>query len=134
MLHLQQLQRGGLDEQVDRVLVAQPIAATHRVVEVLIVAVIILDRACRAAFSSNGVAAHRVDLGDQRDVERRVELGSGDRRPQAGAAGPDDGDVAGDDVHGQSPLGIRIGRTLYLLFAVTIGNARGQASLNTNPR
>ena len=37
----------------------------------------------RPALGGDGVAAHRIDLGDDRDVEPRISFGHGDRGPQA---------------------------------------------------
>jgi hypothetical protein len=57
---------GPADEEVDDVLLAQPVAAGHGVVEVRLQAVVRLRHRGGAALGRDGVAAHRVDLGDQR--------------------------------------------------------------------
>src|SRR4051812_11247947 len=75
MLHLRELERSRVDEQLDRVLVTQPVAAGDRVVEVKIHAVVVLDHPGGAAFGGNRMAAHGIDLGKQRHLERRIGLG-----------------------------------------------------------
>jgi hypothetical protein len=80
-------------ERLDRVLVAQPVAAGDGVVGVLVEAVDVLDDRGRAAFGRDRVAAHRIDLRDDRDAEVRVGLGDGDGRAQAGPTAAHDDDV-----------------------------------------
>ena len=99
MLHLQQLERSRVDEQLDRVLVAQPVAAGDGVVEMIVQAVVVLDHAGSAALGGHRVAAHRIDLREQRDPQRRIGLDRRDRSAQAGAAGADNDDVGRDHVH-----------------------------------
>ena len=65
MLHLRQLERSCLDEQLHGILVAQPIAAGHGVVEMIIEAVIVLDHAGCAALGRHRMAAHGVDFRDE---------------------------------------------------------------------
>ncbi len=88
-----------LDEVLDGVLVAQPVAAADRVVEVQIKAVVGLDHAGRPAFGCAGVAAHGVDLRDQRDAQLRVGLGEGDRSTQTRASRTDDGHIGFHNFH-----------------------------------
>jgi hypothetical protein len=102
VLHLHHLLVRLRDEVLDDVLLAEPVAAGHRVVEVRLKAVVGLCHRRRAALGGHGVAAHRVDLGDERDGQCRVVLGRRDGRAQAAAARPDDCDVDLDDVHGVS--------------------------------
>ena len=99
MLQLHQLFRDLVDEQLDGILVGQPVAAPDSVVEVIIEAVVLFHHPGRAAFGGAGVAAHRVDLREQRYGKLRVGFGDGDRRPQARSAGADDDDVRIDYLH-----------------------------------
>ncbi len=99
VLQLHQFERRLLDEVLHHVLVAQPVAAADGVVEVHLQRIVGALDAGRAALGCAGVAAHRVDLGDQRDLQVRVGLGNGDRRPEAGAAGADDDHISVDGFH-----------------------------------
>jgi hypothetical protein len=90
VLELGQLLGAVGDEVLDHVLLAQPVAATHRVVEVVLEAVGRELDPRRAAFGRDRMAAHRVDLRDQRDLQRRIGLCNGDRCPQACPATADD--------------------------------------------
>src|SRR5205823_1619152 len=88
VFELEQLLGGLLDEGLDGVLVAEPVAAGDGVVGVLVAAVVQGDDAGRPALGGDGVAAHRVDLGDDGDAQLRVGLGDGDggTKPRAAAA------------------------------------------------
>src|SRR5262249_8201661 len=88
-----QLFRGLLDEGLDGVLVAQPVAAGDGVIGVFVAAVIRRADAGRPPPGGDGVAAHRVDLGDDRDAELRVGLGDGDGGTKARAAATHQHDV-----------------------------------------
>ena len=99
MLHLHELARSLVDEQLDRVLIAQPVAARDGVVEMVVEAVVVLDHPGSAAFGGDRVAAHRVDLREQRDPQRRIRLDRRDRSAHAGAASADNDDVGRDQVH-----------------------------------
>jgi hypothetical protein len=90
VLELGQLLRAVGDEVLDHILLAQPVAAVHGIVEVILEAVGRLLHARRPAFGGDGVAAHRIDLRHQRDLQRRIRLGDGDCRPQACAAAAHD--------------------------------------------
>jgi hypothetical protein len=72
--------RSFLDEVLDAVLVREPVAAADGVVEVQIEAVVRLGHAGRAAFRRAGVAAHRVDLRNQRNAQCRIGLCQRNRR------------------------------------------------------
>src|SRR5262249_34086757 len=74
-------------------------AARHRVVKMIIQAVVVLDHARRAAFRRYSVAAHRIDLGDETDAERRIGFGRSDGCPQPRAARANDRYIGGDDIH-----------------------------------
>ena len=102
MLELHHLARAMLDEIFDDVLFAQPVAAGDRVIEMVVEAVMGLHHAGRAAFRRHRVAAHRIDLRDQRDGQIRGGLGGGDRGPQAGTASTEDQDISIKMLHGAS--------------------------------
>ena len=87
------------DEVVDHVLVAEPVAAGDRVVEVVLEAVVGARDAGRAAFRRHGVAAHRHHLGDERDGQPRIVRGGGQRGAQPCAAAADHDDVSLYDLH-----------------------------------
>jgi hypothetical protein len=92
-----------VDEQLDRVLIGQPVAAADRIVEVIVEAVILFHHAGRSSFRGAGVATHRIDLRQQRDLEVGVGFGDGDRRPQARSSCADDDDVRVDHLHRALP-------------------------------
>ena len=92
------------DEVLDHVLLAQPVAARHGVVEMMLQAVVRLRDRGRAAFGRHRVAAHRIDLGNERDCERRVRLGHRDGRAQTRAAGTDDRYIGLEDFQHRSFL------------------------------
>ena len=99
MLHLHQLFMGLAHEELDDVLLAQPVAAGHRIVEVRLQAVVRLGDSRRAAFRGHGVAAHRVNLGDERNAQRGVGLGHRDSGPKACSAGTHDCHIGLEDIH-----------------------------------
>ena len=100
VLQPQQLLGDLVDEDLDAVLVAQPVAARDGVVGVLVERVVLGDYAGGAAFGGHGVAAHRVDLGDHRDAELGVDFGNGDRGAQRGAAATDQKNIMRRRFHG----------------------------------
>ena len=81
VLELQELARRLVDERLDGVLVAQPVAPGDRVVDVLVEGVALCDHPGRAALGRHRVAAHGVDLRHDGHVEPRFGLGDGDARP-----------------------------------------------------
>jgi len=99
MFHAGKFPRRLPDEQVDRVLIAQPVAAGDGVVEVVVEAVLVLGDAGSPALGGDGVAAHGIDLGQQRDPKTGVCLGDGNGGPETGATGADDDDVRCGQVH-----------------------------------
>ena len=112
MLQLHHLGGGFADEGFDRILITQPVAPGNRVVRVLIQAVARLDHCRRAAFGRNGVAAHRINLGDHGDGEagKCLSHGNGGAQPRPTAA--DDQHIAREDVHRflrRSAAGVRPG-------------------------
>jgi hypothetical protein len=80
-------------ERLDRVLVAQPVAAGDGVVRVLVESVTGGDDRRGPALGRDGVAAHWVDLGHDRHAETRVGLDDGDGSTQAGPTAAHDQDV-----------------------------------------
>src|SRR5262249_19752129 len=86
VLQAEQFLRRLLDEGLDGILVAQPVAAGDGVVGVLVERVVSADDAGSAALGGDGMAAHRVDLGDDRDAEAGIGFRDGDGRAQASAA------------------------------------------------
>jgi hypothetical protein len=87
------------DEGLHRVLVAEPVAAGHGVVGVLVQAVLGLDDGGGASLGRDRVAAHGIDLGDDADAQPRIGLGHGDRRAQARSATAHDEHVAAEEIH-----------------------------------
>jgi hypothetical protein len=86
VLEPDQLPRGFGDEGLDGRLIAQPVPAGDGVVGVLLQAVARPDDPGRPALGRDGVAAHRVDLGDDRHAQPRVGLRDGDGGAQSGPA------------------------------------------------
>jgi hypothetical protein len=99
VLHLHHFLVGLAHEVLHDVLLAQPVAAGHGVVEVVLQAVVRLGHGGSATLGRHRVAAHRVDLRDQRDAQRRIGLGHRDGGSQAGAAGTDDRDICLECFH-----------------------------------
>ena len=69
-------------EVFDDILLAQPVAAADGIVEMVVQAVVGPRHRGSPAFRGYGVAAHRVDLGNQCNFQLRIGLGNRDRRPQ----------------------------------------------------
>src|SRR5258708_10545460 len=78
---------------LDRTVVPEPVGAPDRVVDVPapIVLFHVAERRADAALRGNRVAACRKDLGDAGGVQPRRDHAQ--RRPQSGAAGPEDDHV-----------------------------------------
>jgi hypothetical protein len=68
-------------------------------------AVVRLDHAGGAALGGAGVAAHRIDLGDQRNAQRRFGFGEGNGGAQTGASCTYDYDIGRYRFHRVRPLG-----------------------------
>ena len=90
VLELVDVVRRLVAEDLDRVLVAEVVGALDRVEGVLLGVVLgrVPERRVDPALGRAGVAANRVDLGDERDVGAGVECL--DRGAHARAAGADD--------------------------------------------
>ncbi len=85
----------GADHVFDRVLVAEPVGALHRVVHVPAPVVLahVAERGGDAALRRDRVRAGGEDLGDAGGLQARLR--AAERRAKAGAAGADDHDVIG---------------------------------------
>ncbi|EXI86819.1 MAG: hypothetical protein AW12_02116 [Candidatus Accumulibacter sp. BA-94] len=83
VLELRQLLGTVGDEVLHHVLLAEPVTAVHGIVEVILEAVARLLHPRRTALGGDGMAAHRIDLRHQRNLQRGIRLGDGDCRPQA---------------------------------------------------
>src|SRR5208337_1197368 len=100
---LQQLLRRFLDERLNRILIAEPVAARDRVVGVFIQTVVGFCYSGRAALGGNRVAAHGIDLGNYGNAELRIDFGGSDRGAQSGAATSYEKNVVRRSFH-DSPL------------------------------
>ncbi len=103
MLELHHLLGAMGDKIVDGVLLAKPIAAANRVVEMVLQAVVRLHHAGGSAFGGNGVAAHRIDLRDQRHGQRWIGFRHGNGRSQSRAPRANDRDVRLEHIHRSTP-------------------------------
>ena len=92
------------DEVLDHILLAEPVAAGHGVVEMVVQAVLGQRHRGRAALRRHRMAAHRIDLRDQRNRERGIRLGGGDRRAQSRAARANNQDIGFEMLHGAAPF------------------------------
>ena len=99
VLQLDQFGRGFADEILDHVLLAQPVAAVHGVIEMGFKRIVRLDDAGRAAFRRHRMAAHRQHFRNQRDGERGVGFGRRDGGSQPRAARADNEDVGFKNLH-----------------------------------
>jgi hypothetical protein len=102
VLQLHQFQRRVFNEMFHDILVAEPVATAHRVVEVHLQGVVGSLDARGTTLGGTGVAAHRVDLRNEGDLQLRVGFCNRDRRTQAGAAGPDNDNISLDAFHIQN--------------------------------
>ena len=106
-LHLQQFERRCIDEQLDRILITQPVAAGYGIVKVIVQAVVVLDHASSAALGGHRVTAHGVDLREQAQAHGEGSARQRNGRTQTGSSGPDDGDVR-RDVHKRFAPALRL--------------------------
>ncbi len=95
-----------LDENLDGVLIAQPIAARDRVVSMLVESVPRLDDTSSASLGRNRMAAHGIDLRDNCHAEFGTDLGNSDSRSEACPASTDEQNVVVCNVHGSWRLDI----------------------------
>ena len=93
VLQLNHLADGFLDKNLNRVLIGKPVGARDGVLGVIIETVVGLDDGGGSSLGRDGVAPHRVNLGDNADRQPGVFLADGDGGPQAGTAAADDEDV-----------------------------------------
>ena len=99
MFQLEHLRWGLAHEGFDGVLIAQPVAAAHRVIGVGIQTVIGFDDRRRPTLGGDSVAAHRVHLGDDRDIEFGIRVRNRDSGTEARPAATDQQNVMGYGVH-----------------------------------
>ena len=102
VLQSQHLDRGFVDEDFHRILIAQPVAARDGVVGVFIQAVVGFDDRGRPALSRDGVAAHGINLGNNSHPEVQVGLCDSNGGPQARRATAHHQHVTRRDVHSLS--------------------------------
>jgi len=104
VLEQRELDRRLLDEVLDHVLVAQEVGPLHRVPGVHLEAVVFPGDRRRPALGGDGVAAHRVDLGDESDAQPGIRLDRRNRGPQTRSAAAHDDDVVLKHLdHGEVP-------------------------------
>ena len=72
-------------EGFNGILIAQPVPAGDGVVTVLIERVVSFHHPGRSAFGRDGVAAHGINLGDDRHAELGIGFRNGNRGAQSGA-------------------------------------------------
>ena len=94
-----------LNECLDRILIAEPVAAGDGVVGVLVETVVGLGHAGRAALGGDRVAAHGIDLGDHGDAEFGIDLGGGNRGAQSRATATYQKNVVRRSFHDSPPHG-----------------------------
>jgi hypothetical protein len=99
MLHLHQGFMRLRDEGLDHVLLAQPVAASHGIVEVRLQTVVRLRHCGGTPFGRHGMAAHGVDLGNQRNAQGRVGLGDRNGSAQSTTTSTDDGNINLNNLH-----------------------------------
>ena len=99
MLELNHFFGGVFDKILHYILFAQPIAAGNRVVEMVFQRIVIAHDTGRTAFGGHGMAAHRIDLGNQVYGFIRRGAGNFDCRPQTGSAGADNRYIGVDNFH-----------------------------------
>ena len=83
MLQLDQLLGTGVDEQLNGVLVGQVIAAPNGVESMEVEIVILPHHGRRSTLRRDGMAAHGIDLGHHRNIQRRLNLDSCSSSPQS---------------------------------------------------
>src|SRR2546428_7568279 len=99
VLESQQLFGGFLHEGFHGILIAQPVPTGNRVVGMIVQGVAGFDYRSSAALGGNGVAAHRVNLGDHSDIEAGVYLPGSKRGAGDGPPAPHDEKGGGRKVH-----------------------------------
>ncbi len=104
MLQLDHLRRAAADEIIDHVLLAEPVAAGDRVVEMVVERVMPLDDAGRPALRRHRMAAHRQHFGDQGDGERGICLGRRYGGAQARPARSNDQNIGIEMVQRATPF------------------------------
>ena len=90
VFELGQLDRGLFDEVFDDILLTEPVTAAHRIVKVVVEAVIRTFDPCGTAFGGDRMATHRIDLRYQCNLQRRISFCHGNRRTQTGPSSSHD--------------------------------------------
>src|SRR5882724_3522165 len=104
MLESQHLFRRFSDKGLDRILIAEPIAARDRVAGMFVQAVIRFYNCGGSPFGRDRVAAHRVDLRDHRYIALGIDLGHRNGRPQASAPTTYQQNIMSRDLHNRAHL------------------------------
>src|ERR1700694_2981518 len=99
VFHLDQLDRRLAYEGLDHVLVRQVVRALDGVEGMVLVRVLRSQGGRGSALGGHRVAAHRVDLGDQSDLDPGVRLDCGYGCPEAGETPADNQDVVALELH-----------------------------------
>ncbi len=99
VLQLEQLLGRLVDEIFDGILVAQPVTAADRIVKVLLETVVRFDHPRRPALRRAGMAAHRINLGDQCNANFGIRFGQCDGSAQTRAPRSDNGNIRLDRFH-----------------------------------
>ena len=113
--------------ELDRVLVAEPVAALDGVVEVVVPVVLahVAERGADAALRRDGVRAGREHLRQHGDVEPRER--EAQRRLHPGAAGADDDDVEAARRRGRGVNGGRVHHSLQRTWIAQPAQPTSQA-------
>ena len=89
-----QFLRRFMNEKLNSILITEPVAASNRIIKVIVKTVVVLNDAGSAALRRDGVTAHGIDLGYQSDAQSGIRLGDRYSGPQTGTTSTDDRDVA----------------------------------------
>ena len=104
LFQLGHFRRAVVNEIVDDILLAQPVASGDGVVKMVLKAIVILGNGCGPPFCSDRMAAHRIDFRNQGDFGIGVGLGGGDSGAKACPAGANYGEIGLKSVHDIPPV------------------------------
>src|SRR5438093_5813283 len=127
VFQLDHLGRRFLDEKLDGILVGQPVGAGDGVLGVVVEAVVRLDHRGRPTFGRDGMAAHRINLGDDPHAQRGILLADSDGGTQARTTTPNDENIVTQEVHVDRirSTGADAPRSPYLFSSITFFNSAG---------